>query len=954
MKTLRWNHYLAEDGLFIRAFAPLRERLNAQAEAAGPHGFMPWVMRAGKGGDAQYIGFYDVSLYRHCMDVALIGFMLFVPAWQNGHIPDPNKPRQTLTPEDEAGAEKLLRLLFAVAFLHDADKYEGGGVSSSPGLAQVEALHADLAVETWAEIDAKTALALISVVEKMRGIGQGLRAGAKPTPTQEFIAELVGWGDAIVSEGGKTGVTGMIQAYNKRLPSLARFYGLADTPLRLLRFRYHPVVLQRLQTVFLDRFYAQGEFPLLCLLDGQHLSVSVPEGFDLETVFEELERRIGSRQPDLARIPTSGEVPLYNVESAAQLREAVRRALQRNDGDKLLCVKAADYDAVLPYLSTWAREAELALAEVGSGQFLLTVQGENDSAEYRYAVTLAVALRGMDEKNTLSEKQFNERVARLSTWNSAVRDGLTKQLPGMDLMDLEALQKDTRQTLFALAAALLLEDDEHLEEAIDACYGEFPAAGEDEGARAIIAQLKTQCGLASGEDAHPPYAPHPAHPKKAGTCVLCNAPAATAISGKLKTQIKTSAFYNGMGHRKSIWSQDATNYLCPACIKQQSLLLASFPKLRAEPIMAATPFRGLVKGSFEQGEDSALRSYQIYVTDSKKGKTWRDFLPWNLDLSGHYPLALEEAPSGFEDALKAMQRWARFALLTGNPVHVFVAAQRDLKASFLFEQTPPLLARLLEDLSVSAASVERSLPQWQEQYGEKIARRIQADLQPLLPGEQGAIRRNHLPALVERLHMFQDMLGLHNGFDALSALPDYGWWAAAWLHQRLHRDSDKQKQRILNSLLNIAEKHYPMNESQENTLLKEIATAAAQIQRYPGWDSANNDKRFCLNHALEQYEIGVSNRLDATTTIAAIAGVVGDNLLRRDMHTGRNSQFPQRCEQFAEKFYAFMRAFPSERVLDPRFQRFLLAAYAHLFMQASLAKSQENKEKYQTAEAENA
>ncbi|GEM_PF-1364536 len=941
MMNMNWNKYLSEDDLFVRAFAPLHRQLNAQAEAAGQHGFIPWVMRAGKGGSAQYIDYYDVSLYRHCMDVAVVAFMLFVHAWQNGTIPHPDDQRELLAPTDDATAEKILRLLFAVAFLHDADKYEGSGISSSPCLEQVTQLHSDLAVETWAGIDAKTSLALISVVEKMRGIGQSMRAGAKPTPAQEYIAELVGWGDAIVSEGSRAGISGVIEAYNTRLPSLSRYYNLPTTPLRLLTFRYHPAVLHQLQHVFLTQFYDHNIFPLVCLLDGHVFQVSVLDGFDLESVFVELTYGISANDPDMKRIHNTGEIILYNVRSPAELQKAVARSIQRNDSDKLLSVKAKDYTEIIPVLNQLAREMDLPLAEKGSGQFLLTMQkGTHDNQFYRYAVTLATALRGIDEKSTLSEKQFNERTERLLNEHPKLKDSLRS-------FNLASLQKDSRQTLIALFAAFNLEDDNQLQEVIDTIYGKFPASSEDEGAQAIIAHLKAQCGLGKIADQHPLYAPHPKHPK-AGTCVLCNAPADREISQKLKTQVNTSAFYNGMGHSKSIWSQDAVNYLCPACIKQQELMLKAFPKLRTEPILVATPFRALIKGSFTEGEESALRSYQIYSTDTKKGKTWRDFLPWNVDHSGYYPFDLEEIPSGFEETLKAMQRWAKFSLISGNPVHVFVAAQREVKSSFVFEQMPPLLETLLNDLSVSTADIDALAAQLREQKGEKIAQQITSELYALQKHEDRSIRRSKLPLLVERLSRFQMMLTFNNGMDALQAMREYGWWAVAWLHQRnLNPNSPKQDRSSLDWLVQFAIKpeHYPMTE--ETSKLKQLADLAAQIQRYPGYDASNSDKRFCLSIAIEQLENRSNCGLqDETTLVAAIAGNLNDSLKRRGLETGKGSAFPKRCEAFAHAVYDFVQILPPNCLIDPRFQRFASAAYAHLFMQASLSKTKENKEKY--------
>jgi hypothetical protein len=88
----------------------------------------------GKGG-AAYLDYPDISLYRQCMDVATVAFMLFSYSWQADRIAG-------LSPEDARGAHKALRTLLALAFLHDADKYrdQDGTPSSShsPTLSDVQ------------------------------------------------------------------------------------------------------------------------------------------------------------------------------------------------------------------------------------------------------------------------------------------------------------------------------------------------------------------------------------------------------------------------------------------------------------------------------------------------------------------------------------------------------------------------------------------------------------------------------------------------------------------------------------------------------------------------------------------------------------------------------------------------------------------------------------------------
>src|SRR5438132_13587490 len=93
--------------LFREAFEPLRAKLNRQAELirqSPNHQFSPWLICTGKGGTQkrEYLDYPDISLYRHCMDVATVAYMLFIYTWQAGRLAG-------LSPEDETGAIKALR-----------------------------------------------------------------------------------------------------------------------------------------------------------------------------------------------------------------------------------------------------------------------------------------------------------------------------------------------------------------------------------------------------------------------------------------------------------------------------------------------------------------------------------------------------------------------------------------------------------------------------------------------------------------------------------------------------------------------------------------------------------------------------------------------------------------------------------------------------------------------------
>ena len=112
-----------ESGLFARAFEPLRTRLSAQAqESMAQKTLPPWLTHLGKGGvhrRPEDVSITDVSLYRHCMEVAVVASYLFYYAWHNGKLAN-------VAPGDTEAARSALCRVLAIAFTHDADKYGGG------------------------------------------------------------------------------------------------------------------------------------------------------------------------------------------------------------------------------------------------------------------------------------------------------------------------------------------------------------------------------------------------------------------------------------------------------------------------------------------------------------------------------------------------------------------------------------------------------------------------------------------------------------------------------------------------------------------------------------------------------------------------------------------------------------------------------------------------------------
>jgi hypothetical protein len=349
--------------------------------------------------------------------------------------------------------------------------------------------------------------------------------------------------------------------------------------------------------------------------------------------------------------------------------------------------------------------------------------------------------------------------------------------------------------------------------------------------------------------------------------------------------------------------------------------------LKAEPLIVATPLRGLIKPLDTRDYDPDENIINSF--NAMSSKEWQRVLPWNLDVSKNFPFVLESIDPGFDSAVDAMHRWATFALHSGNPVHIFISSQRDCRASFLFEQTPPLIRKLLADLSVHQTDLD--------ELGLN-------ELKKFVPQEQGAIRRNRLPQLVKRLELFKNILRTNYSHDVLTAMPSFGWWAVAWF-QQVSEKRDLQQ-------IELAKKEYPMDKY--SSRLEHIAYLAAQIQRYPGGDAGNSDKTFCLDIVLEQFDTSKrypALQKDVTARIAGMAGELEkrfDSGRSRHAKNGEGGTFSERYHKFAQAVFEFVSLCEKEHRLDARFRRFLRAAYSHLFMEKSLAHSRKNKEEETT------
>jgi hypothetical protein len=863
-----------EDAPVAQAFTTVREFLNRQVvNLPNSQSYSEWTLRLGKGGPKPDGGFYEgqeQSLYRHCLEVAVFGLWLFYHAWQAGRLPLSR----------EADPVPALRTLFAIAFAHDADK-RAGGKSRSPSREDVQAVYRELDMGNWSGLTPEELHAAVSYVEN-RGLGQVMFGDALLDPLTARLAEFVGQGDNLLSRAARQGGTpeAFIGIYNEDLARLHAHYAVSDRPLRRLRFRHHPIVLQRLQMFLTPWFTASELYPLVFVRRGEWLEMGVTEDMDFGAWLDRFEAHLSENKPSLKVAATTGTATLFHVACADDVIAAVRNS--ERQAHLLLRVAARDWERVAPLVAFWVMQCGAPFSTTPMKGSLCPILKANGEIPSSHPFWRAAALAAVQTDRAAT--------ARLL----AVASGAVEASFRHNGIDPEPLDELSLRTAAALQASLLIGDDD-LPGVLDELKGAWPERiASDLGARAIVDSLKAQAGLSGSDDtALLPYTP----PQRGGTCLLCGAPTEQIIeTSRMKLAgLKASSFYNGIGHEKHLWSEKGENYLCPACVRVQGLLLETQPTLRSNPMLIATPVRHLLDTRTKELQQNVLPNF-LRGYDAVSRENRNKVLPWQTDARFDEPLLFEERPTALGEVVDHMHRLACYAALSGEPVHAFLASQRECKAAFLYEGTPELLKELLHDLMDGEGGVSR---------GRK-------------PGQDITI----LERLIHRLEMFSFLLDEREGkkcggMTGLQAMPRFGWWAAAFVLSRIAIRRGKWETQLTH-FVELARKEYPMNEYDAwlGTLIKH----AVEIHR-PDRKASGAEWTLMLRTAFETYQKHYAFGPEATRD--AIAQRLRGDLSRRySRHLDE-----EHLRTFAEAAYALLAKAEEEFELESGFTRFLLAAY---------------------------
>ena len=855
---------LYEDAPVMRAFDALRQALNRHVTQLPVATYSPWMLMLGKGGPKPEGGYYDSaeqSLYRHCMEVAVFAAWLFYHAWQAERPPFSSKT-------DVAAA---LRVLFAIAFAHDADKLLGTR-SKSPKLEEVQAVHEQLDIGVWTGLTVAELHHAVSLVEN-RGQGQALFSSVRIDPVTQKLAELVHEGDNLLSRVARQGGTAgaFVGVFNQDLGRLHRLYAVPNQPLRLLRVHHHPIVLYRLQNFLAQQIMGDGGFyPLVFVRRGQWLELSVAEEMDVAAWLDRFEVHLAGSEPSLKVAATTGVVTWFSVGKAEDLIAAVRN--EPRQAQLLLRVTAKDWETVAPLVKFWVMQAGGPFSTTPLKGKLCPVIKASSEIPFDHPFWRAASLAAV-----LRDRPAAERL--LDAQQGVVRASLQKN--GIVPVELDSL---SLRTVAALQASLLINTD--LPTLLNSVQGEWPRLeADDPGASAIVQRLKDQLGLSDFTSQAPGYL----HPARGGTCLLCGEPTEQVIeSSRMKLAgVKASSFSNRIGHMKHLWSEKGENFVCPSCLKIQGLLLETYPSLRSAPLLIATPVRHLLDTHTDDRQKGLLRSFDVISKDN-----WRRVLPWEADAHCDEPLLFEERVTALDEVIDQMHRLACYAALSGEPVHAFIASQRECKAAFLYEGMPEFIKELLNDLI----------------------------------SEDNGISRKDIERLARRLDLFKAMLSEYEGMTAMQALPQFGWWTVAFVLSRaLSRAADRDREKLARRFFRFVEfarQEYPMSNYDDD--LEILVTRAAETHR-PKKDASGAEWTLMPRIALETYQKHYV--FGPTATQDAIAERLRADLSRRYGADLYQKDLDERLHAFAEAAFTLFAKAEQDCDLESGFIRFFLAAY---------------------------
>lgn len=908
-------NFFKDNGILTQAFSPLQKVLSEpfltedpemenKSRRLPPRG-LKWTRISGKGGQ-KYPHYFDISLYRHCQEVALFASILLYYAYSSDRL-------TYFDVTDETSLIHATRQLIAIAFAHDADKYYEAERSSSPSLKMVSQVYDDLKMETWTDWTPHTLFTAVNYVE-LRGNATAI-FGTTLSKLQYELAQMVSRADRLVSVAAKEGVDAFIDKYNQIRENLHIEYGFLRHPIRLVQIRENPALLHALKNIIYRRSFEEHRFyPFILNIQGETLSASVLERFDWQLALNDLQARlIENTQPTLVRAAMTGDMTLRNV----HVKEDLDIIIEENEALQGISIHTQDWPQISSIFTDWAIEQNgLKLTQEPEGKLFFVIQRDKNASsvsnEYLLVLKIIIALRGKIE-DFEAALSFEQKCHILLTR----QDQRIQKYLDEHGITFSTLKNDSKQSLLAILTVTLLitQNFDSEEEIFQALYQTgYPEQQENPlGIVRVLQSIAQQLGITfkcDVEESHDlPY--QAIVSSKKGHCLLCGVPTDKKLDGRTFPKngyIKSSAFGNRIGYRKELYRSVGENYICESCVTKQTALLELAQRkdvfLNGTPLIIATPIRHILYEKLNKEKIHNLTLRQFHKEDG-----FFDVSPWQTDFTDLVPFFFEERPNDPIEMVDKLLQSARYALWSGEPIHIFISAQHTIQAAWYCEIIPEMIRPLIFDNGRQLLHPERTYP--------------------LVPDETGGLRRDQLPMLVDRLKLIQYILRNPSSdkYTVLQAMPHFGWWPEAWLFQK-----SEDHTKTADTYLSLAQEIFSMD---FDTRLKELAQTGLELQGYGRNYDSHSEVTFSFDKVLEAYDQyqQIYFRQEETNAQPYEESLMSHacNYLQLYLERRYNYVNGKKCYSFAENAIQLLLDYMQKGELDPQSRRFIRSAYAGFF-----------------------
>jgi hypothetical protein len=362
-------------------------------------------------------------------------------------------------------------------------------------------------------------------------------------------------------------------------------------------------------------------------------------------------------------------------------------------------------------------------------------------------------------------------------------------------------------------------------------------------------------------------------------CIFTNTPVskkATFASADKLYEVKKSAFSGRDGRLESIESALGETHIAPVSYAEHRLRTFVHASMAGKPngipTLLSSPSTTGLFAALALNNERTLGTLSVY--DLAREQPAKGLVYQGIDVYRHrYRVArFERIPDRTEDQVDQLRLLLRAALRVGRPIHLFRGLPTPEKAFFFFDAMPRRLADLIG--------------------GSRL-------------------RIEQIPYALQRLETAQLILTTNGlGFEVFDrytrATTRLGATCLSWA--QLHEASkDGQPDRGARFRREFEQLIKENDMSETEAPLVALGRAAARIQQRPRWDASANEELLTFNLSLETaINVWKLGQRDAETLIMAIAGELETNLTRKHKIAAAANR---EGEKLQEAFLAFARRF---------------------------------------------